>query len=374
MKIIFISNFYNHHQSGISRKLYELTSGQYRFVATEEIPEERKKMGYSGIDDEFVVQYGVDPVQDCQISRWIDEAEAIIIGSAPEHLIQNRKKQRKLILRYSERPLKNGFQFWKYPLRWVRWHYLNPPGAPIYMLCASAYTALDYRKFGLFRNKALKWGYFPICKKYEHPEHMIAQKNVEEILWCGRFLDWKHPDDALSLADRLKKEKYHFHLTMIGTGEMEEQLKDLVSEYGLGEFVTFAGAMSPEQVRLSMERAGVYLMTSDRKEGWGAVLNEAMNSGCAVVASREAGSTPYLVQDGINGSVYTPCRMDELYEKVRFLLEHPDEQKRRGKAAYHTIVETWNEEIAALRILNLIDLINNGEVGDIFRDGPCSRA
>ncbi len=374
MKIVFISNFYNHHQSGVSRKLYELTNGQYRFVATEEIPEERKKMGYSGIDDEFVVQYGVDPVQDRQIGQWIDEAEAIIIGSAPEHLIQNRKKQRKLILRYSERPLKNGFQFWKYPLRWFRWHYLNPPGAPIYMLCASAYTALDYRKFGLFRNKALKWGYFPRCKKYEHPEQMIAQKNVEEILWCGRFLDWKHPDDALSLADRLKQEKYQFHLTMIGTGEMEEQLKGLVLEYGLGDFVAFAGTMSPEQVRLSMERAGIYLMTSDRKEGWGAVLNEAMNSGCAVVTSREAGSTPYLVQDGINGSVYTPCRMDELYEKVRFLLEHPDEQKRRGEAAYHTIVDTWNEEIAALRLLNLIDLINNAEVEDIFQDGPCSRA
>ncbi len=45
------------------------------------------------------------------------------------------------------------------------------------------------------------------------------------------------------------------------------------------------GAMSPDKVRAYMERADVFLFTSDFNEGWGAVLNESMNSGCAVVAS-----------------------------------------------------------------------------------------
>ena len=33
-----------------------------------------------------------------------------------------------------------------------------------------------------------------------------------------------------------------------------------------------------------MEQADIYLFTSDRNEGWGAVANEAMNSACAMVA------------------------------------------------------------------------------------------
>jgi glycosyltransferase involved in cell wall biosynthesis len=40
----------------------------------------------------------------------------------------------------------------------------------------------------------------------------------------------------------------------------------------------------------------VFIFTSDRNEGWGAVLNEAMGSGCAVVAADLIGSVPYLIE------------------------------------------------------------------------------
>lgn len=372
MSIVFLSNFYNHHQSDISRKLFALTGGQYHFVATEEMPEERRQLGYTDTCDVFVLQYDSDPAR---IRQLIDDADAVIVGSAPECLLENRKKQKKLILRYSERPLKKGFQWWKYPMRWYRWHKLNPHGVPIYMLCASAYTAPDYAKFGLFRNKALKWGYFPQCKIYEQPEAMIARKNTAEILWCGRFLDWKHPDDALIAVSRLKQEKYHFHLTIIGTGEMEEQLKAMTDSLGLTDCVTFTGAMPPERVRAAMERAGIYLMTSDRKEGWGAVVNEAMNSGCAIVASRMAGAVPYLVQDGVNGMIYDADCAGALYEKIRFLLEHPAEQQRMGAAAYETIVTTWNAETAAERLIQLLNALKDeNDYTVLFESGPCSIA
>jgi glycosyltransferase involved in cell wall biosynthesis len=204
---------------------------------------------------------------------------------------------------------------------------------------------------------------------------MIARKNTAEILWCGRFLDWKHPDDALIAVSRLKQENYHFHLTIIGTGEMEDQLKAMTDSLGLTDCVTFTGAIPPEQVRAAMERAGIFLMTSDRKEGWGAVLNEAMNSGCAVVASREAGSTPYLVQDGHNGMIYSAGHTMDLYEKIRFLLEHPTEQQRLGKAAYETIVTTWNADTAAERLIQLLNALKDeNDYTVLFESGPCSIA
>ena len=43
---------------------------------------------------------------------------------------------------------------------------------------------------------------------------------------------------------------------------------------------------------------------SGRKEGWGAVVNEAMSSGCAVVADAEAGSVPYLIENSKDGFIY----------------------------------------------------------------------
>ncbi len=373
MKIVFISNFYNHHQAYISKKLYELTGGDYWFISTAELPEDRKKLGYSEDSEKYVIQYGVNNEKNIRLQALIDSADVVIIGSAPEHLLKNRKAQKKLIVRYSERPLKNGFQWWKYPIRWIKWHKNNPTGVPIYMLCASAYTASDYARFGLFKKRTFRWGYFPECKRYTNFESVLSNKNSKEILWCGRMLDWKHPDDAIAVAERLKNDNYDFQLLIIGKGKMEQELKRIVLQRGLSDVIKFLGSMSPGKVRAHMEHAGIYLFTSDRKEGWGAVLNEAMNSGCAVVASYEAGATPYLINKGINGLVYSSGNVNDIYIKVKYLFDHPEEQRRMGRAAYKTIVHEWNPEIAAERLLMILEKILEGhKFIDIFLDGPCS--
>ena len=47
MKIVFVSNYYNHHQSAISEEFYKQTGGSYVFIATAQMSDERKKLGYS---------------------------------------------------------------------------------------------------------------------------------------------------------------------------------------------------------------------------------------------------------------------------------------------------------------------------------------
>lgn len=195
------------------------------------------------------------------------------------------------------------------------------------------------------------------------------------MLWCGRFLAWKHPDDALTVARRLKEAGVSFTLKMIGTGELENCLRQTIQAEGLQNCVELTGPMPPEQVRDYMEKAGIFLFTSDRQEGWGAVLNEAMNSGCAVVASDAIGSVPYLVKDRENGLVYHSGSVDELFERVKGLLDHPAEQRRLGEAAYRTIADLWNAEIAAKRLIALSQAILDGDASpELFEDGPCSRA
>lgn len=244
------------------------------------------------------------------------------------------------------------------------------------MLCASAFTAADYAKFGLFHNRCYKWGYFPEAIQYPNIDDLIDRKAKTTILWCGRFLDWKHPDDVIEAAKKLRDAGYHFEIEMIGIGEMERQLKQQAFETGLSETnIRFLGSMPPEAVRSHMENAGIYLFTSDRQEGWGAVLNEAMNSGCAVIASDAAGATPYLVNDGVNGSVYHSGDVQELYEKMRRLLESTTMQSNFGREAYRTITELWNAKIAAKRFLMLSQALLNGEDAlRMFADGPCSPA
>ena len=164
-------------------------------------------------------------------------------------------------------------------------------------------------------------------------------------------------------------------MSIIGKGEMEAKLHEMIRRKGVEDCVEMLGAMSPDEVRSHMERADVFLFTSDFNEGWGAVLNESMNSGCAVVASHAIGSVPFLIRDGENGLIYENGNQRQLEERVESLIRNSGYRKKLGVNAYESIVNTWNADAAAERFIALSQALLNGKAADsIFKEGPCSRA
>lgn len=374
MKIVFVSNFFNHHQKPVSDALDTLTGGQYRFIATASVPLEQQALGYGTEEPPYVVAAYADPALREAAQAQVDEADVVIAGAAPEAMLRRRIRAGKLVFRYHERPLKDGNDPVKFLPRLVKWHLRSPMTKPVYMLCASAYTAPDYAKFGLFRNRCYRWGYFPETRRYEDFDAMMARKEPASILWVARFLQLKHPEHAIEVAARLKAAGYDFNMYFIGQGPMEDTMRARISENQLTDCVHLLGTMKPEEVRSRMERAGIFLFTSDQNEGWGAVMNESMNSGCAVVGSTAIGAVPYLIWEEENGLTYAPGDVDGLYEQVKYLLDNPAEQKRMGTAAYRTITETWNAETAAERFIELSKRLLTGEKRpDPYADGPGSR-
>ncbi len=369
MKVVFLGAYFNHHQRPLSDALAGLCD--YTYIATTRMPEMRIKLGYGGnAEPAYVCRYDENRER---AEKCLQEADVVITGSAPEALVRQCIRRGQPVFRYAERPLKKGGQWHKYLPRLVKWHWQNPWGKPIYMLCASAYTAYDYRKYGLFRNRAFRWGYFPEAKRYADFSQMQKQKRPGSLLWVGRFLDWKHPDDVLRAAANLKAEGLEFTLDFIGTGEQEESLQKMVKDTGLADCVRFLGSMKPEEVRSHMEKTEIFLFTSGRKEGWGAVLNEAMNSGCAVIAGDAAGSSPYLIRHGENGLLYPSGNVEALQESVRALLEAPETTAKLGAEAYRTIAEVWNADVAARRFLEMAEAARKGlEPGTLYQTGPCS--
>ena len=371
MKLVFLSNFFNYHQAALCDALWEATEGKFRFVQTQPMPQERRQLGFQNLQRPYVLDLEKDSEA---IFLALEEAEAVIAGETPQWLVRRRIRTGKLLLRYCERPLRNGPEPLKYLPRWLRWHRWNPMGRPIYMLCASAYTAGDYARFGLFRDRCFRWGYFPEAKTYDR-QRLFSRKDPARILWGGRFLDCKHPQQALTAAARLRQEGFQFTLTFIGGGPEENRLRQMVCRLRLEDCARFLGVLDQEQVRGQMEKAGIYLFTSDHREGWGAVLNEAMNSGCAVIASHAVGAAAFLLRHGENGLVYPSGNPQRLYENLKYLLLHPQEQRRLGEEAYETIHSCWNGEEAARRLLILVEALLRGENGrGLFADGPCSAA
>ncbi len=372
MKLVFLSNYYSHHQKATSEAWYQQTKGGYVFVSTEEMTQERRQMGWGqDVIPPFVIACGTPQAR--QLPERIDTADCVILGNAPMALVEKRLKQGRLVLKYSERVFKRGYQYSRWlPRLFTYWRNYGRHKS-FYLLAASAYASGDFAMHGAFRKKSYKWGYFTETMHYD-AQQLLAQKQVGRILWCGRLIHWKHPEIVLEVARWLRAQGYAFQLDMIGVGELEAQLQKDIEKMDLADCVHMLGSMTPQQVRKHMEQAQIYLFTSDFQEGWGAVLNEAMNSGCAVVASHAVGSAPFLLRHGENGLIYKNGDQEDLYRKVKALLDHPEQQKQLGLSAYKTITELWNGEVAAQRLLTLAQALKVHGRCDLYADGPCSRA
>ena len=377
MKVVFVSNFLNHHQLPICLEFVKKTNDNFCFIATKELSEERLKLGYVDINKQYpwiIRTYDSQEELD-KAKRVILDADVVITGSAPEELIKPRLKAKKLTFRYSERVYKKKPKWYEMPARAVKYYFRHGRYKNLYMLCASAYTARDYAKTCTFINKCFKWGYFPEVKTYESIDNLISHKEKNSIIWAARFIDWKHPELAVNLAKRLKDEDYSFSLKMIGCGELEEETKKSIEEKGLNDCVQMLGSMSPEQVREYMEKSEVHIFTSDRNEGWGAVLNEAMNSACACVSSDVIGAAPFLIKDGQNGLVYKDGDFEDFYSKVKFLLDNSKKRKEMSKNAYETMANEWNAKNAVEKFCRLANSFDGKKLNvNLFSDGVCSIA
>ena len=251
------------------------------------------------------------------------------------------------------------------------------------MMCAGGYVASDFHLVHAYPNKMLKWGYFPETKHYDKEKLVTKHRegNVS-LLWAGRFIDWKHPELPILLAEYLKEKGYAFHLSMVGGGEMEDEIRRMIEEKKLEKEMTLCGYLKPYQVREKMEDTEVYLLTSDYKEGWGAVLNEAMNSGCAVLASHAVGAVPYLLEHEKNGMVFQSGNVKDMCGKAELLLKSAAKRKELGDAAYETIVQEWNAEKAADRLVEMAEkLLKMNEKNIVqnvkelaYEEGPLSMA
>lgn len=372
MKVVFLSNFLLHHQTEYCEEMYSLCKGNFFFVATSAITEERKKLGYHDYTNDGIPYYidGTDEANRDRITALIRDADAVMIGSAPWHWVEKRVSENKLVYIYSERIFKSFIASMKAILKGtVSKRYVTPGRLEnVKLFCASAYLPGEMRALRTFRGRMYRWGYFPpLYSKSEPVAH-----DIPTILFAGRLIPVKRPWYTLHLAKEFKDKGIEAKFIIIGMGEMEEKLKSYARKHGLMDRVTFTGAMPPHEVRRYMEQADIFLFTSTKGEGWGAVLNEAMNSSCAVVASGRIGSVPFMVKHGENGLIFHDGSFRDFQSQVLSLCRNPELTKSLGEKAYETVASKWNGKTVAQRFVTLTEHFLEGKDSP-FDDGPCSK-
>lgn len=382
MTIVFVSNCFNHHERYLCDELYKHNDVEFYFIQTTPLSEERKKMGWS-IDLKQFPYCLCSYKEKEKCSRLINECDALIIGSAPFEIYSQRLKEQKLSFYYCESFFKQGF-----------WHILNPKtflsvlksyiypskNPNIYMLCASAFTPLDCHRIYSFKDRCFRWGHFIKVNQNVDVKELLQQKDIHNrkivrLLWVGRLIALKHPEMPIKVAIKLKMMSVPFTMEIIGIGPLEEDIAEKIKKNKLENQVHLLGSMSPTEVRKHMEVAGIYMFTSDRNEGWGAVLGEAMSSGCAVVTGSTIGATPFLVQHNVNGLVYEGTNYFDFEQNVVKLALNSTLRKQLGIAAAMTMQSEWSPNVAADRFYKTVkSLLNNQRYSAYYENGPMSKA
>lgn len=377
MKIVMISNYINHHQIPLAEALMRQDGVEYNFIQTEPMEEERVHMGW-GVNPHELSYVSLLYQDEAACKRLIDECDLLIVGwMNREDLVQPRIKEGKLTLRLSERIYREG-QYKAISPRGLMQKYkdhIRFRNANVYLLCLGAYVASDFELIKAYPNKKYRFGYFTEVRTYE--DNILWDEkpdmDVIHLVWAGRFLPLKHPEFAVQLAKDLKIAGYRFHLHMIGDGEQKESLRAMQTEFGLQDEITFYGFMAPENVRDVMEKCHVHLFTSNYLEGWGAVVNESMNSGCVPVVNEEIGCAPFLIEHEKNGLIYKNGDYSELKKQVESLFENKELIRKYAQAAYATIINIWNADNAAKQLIAFYKGYQEGKM-NLPQNGPFSVA
>lgn len=385
MKLVFYSLILNHHQASVADELYELLGYNFRFV--ELSPCNDTKGGTEDYSKRpYLVRSWHSTTEYDEAMRMAKCADVCVFaGYESLPFEKERLRSGKLSFDMGERLLKRGWVNLLSPriLRMVlNYHIYNWRKKPLYKLCCSGFTASDCNRLGMFSKRCYKWGYFTAVDNSSINVKTLSESKPVKIMWCSRLIKLKHPELAVTLARNLKEKGYNFHIDIYGDeGNVSNHEKvftrhrmaELINQLDVSDKITLHGNVPNNVVIDEMRRHHIFLFTSDKREGWGAVANESLSNGCVLVASDAIGSSPYLIKEGYNGFLFTSCDAYSLTEKVEWLLNNPKQRSQMQRNAINDMQKLWNPHNAAVSLLKLIDALERGETPEIS-EGPCSKA
>uniref|UniRef100_D5X197 Glycosyl transferase group 1 n=1 Tax=Thiomonas intermedia (strain K12) TaxID=75379 RepID=D5X197_THIK1 len=155
----------------------------------------------------------------------------------------------------------------------------------------------------------------------------------------GRLHEQKaHGDLFRALAELPQVRHKQLNCLVIGTGDLQDALKQQVKALWLEDCVIFTG-MRTDVPRL-VAAMDVFVMSS-HWEGLPIALLEAMASSKAVLCTR-VGGIPDVVIDGENGLLVEPRDVPQFAKRLDDLLQDPALRARMGQRARETVIARFD--------------------------------
>ncbi|WP_395546972.1 MULTISPECIES: glycosyltransferase [unclassified Lacrimispora] len=158
-------------------------------------------------------------------------------------------------------------------------------------------------------------------------ENTKVDKPVK-FLFIGRLVYYKGCDVLIEAFSRVKNAE----LWVVGTGPLEESLKQKVRDLDISEKVRFRGVISDdEMVECICSCDALVLPSVIKSEAFGLVQLEAMVFEKPVINTNLPSGVPYVSIDKETGLTVEPGSVEQLTKAMQWLADHEDARKTMGK-------------------------------------------
>ncbi len=206
------------------------------------------------------------------------------------------------------------------------------PSAKLLIIRAKGFLAVSifaveyFKSLGVKADKIYRFGYFRNVKKSFRNQ---LNTKIIQLIFVGQLIERKGITTLLEAMKIVAKSKQSFHLTIIGTGELELFLKEFININQLQNIVTLLGVINSENITDYIEKADLLILPSVF-DGWGLVVNEALQSRVPVLVSDQCGAKELVIQNK-NGLIFQHNNVESLTENLQKFLNLSVEERAEMK-------------------------------------------
>ena len=178
----------------------------------------------------------------------------------------------------------------------------------------------------------------PLFFDWQNYPDLDLRDESDEIMFFGEMKVRKGPHLVYKLAKRIPNVRFVF----AGRGPLGRVLSDQAALEKVHN-VEFYDYLPKEQLFQRLSRSLLTIMPSIFLESFGRVIIES-NYYCRPVVGSAVGALPEVIQNGETGYIFRLGDVNDLYEKVIYLLNNPSLRHAMGEKARSLVLERYSSD------------------------------
>ena len=191
--------------------------------------------------------------------------------------------------------------------------------------------AMGQRAVDYYRGLCSSWQVYPFIYCVGNGQEVLTGQpaGAAKFAFVGSLTPRKSPLTILEAASLCVNKSLMGGVTLVGEGIERERLESFVTKENL-EDVNLLGTVPNMEIPQILSQSDILILPS-LHDGWGAVVNEALNSGCYVLCSDQCGAKE-LLTDPNRGRVFKAGDAQQLARLMETCCQELD-AIRKGRSA-----------------------------------------